>query len=435
MRIVKEAEERRNEILDVAERLFGTKGFDGTSTTDILNEIGIARGTLYYHFKSKEDILDAMIERMTGSLVAKASEIAGKKDVPVLQRLTQMMLALNVNNDLGHEIMEQVHKPQNALMHQKMQERLLAGVNPIVTSLIEEGIAQGICQTDHPAEVAEMTMLYSSTVFDDLAGYSGEERQRKISAFIYNLERLLGMERNSLREVILPIFRYDMLEEMTSFFENRLMGYDEHMITTIEGSAEFYKFTAEQLPTAEYCTILDLGCGTGLELEEYLVLNPSANITGIDLSKGMLSALKNKFPNKTLNLICGSYFDIPFGNEQFDAAVSVESLHHFSSEQKQSLYKRLFDSLKVYGYFILTDYFAESEVLEQEYFENLRQLKLEQGISDNRFYHYDTPLTIGHEMEILKAVGFSRCEILKNWGATYTIKANKFPFNEQSFKA
>ena len=206
MRIVKEAEERRNEILDVAERLFGTKGFDGTSTTDILNEIGIARGTLYYHFKSKEDILDAMIERLTGGLVTKANEIAGKTGVPVLQRMTLMMMALNVKNDLGHEIMEQIHKPQNALMHQKMQERLLAGVNPIITSLIEEGIAQGICQTDYPAEVAEMTLLYSNTVFDDLAGYSGEERQRKIAAFIYNLERLLGMERDSLREAVLPIF-------------------------------------------------------------------------------------------------------------------------------------------------------------------------------------------------------------------------------------
>lgn len=207
MRIVKEAEERKNEILDVAERLFGTKGFDGTSTADILNEIGIARGTLYYHFKSKEDILDAMIDRMTGSLVANAGEIAAQKDVPVLRRLTQMMLALNVNNDLGHEIMEQVHKPQNALMHQKMQERLLAGVNPIVTALIEEGIAQGICQTDYPAEVAEMTLLYSSTVFDALVIHSEAERQIKIAAFIYNLERLLGMERDSLREVILPIFK------------------------------------------------------------------------------------------------------------------------------------------------------------------------------------------------------------------------------------
>ncbi len=206
MRVVKEANVRKSEILDVAELLFGTKGFDGTSTTDILNMVGIARGTLYYHFKSKEDILDAIIERMTCSLVAKANEIAGKKDVPVLQRLTLMMLALNVNNDLGHEIMEQVHKPQNALMHQKMQTRLLAGINPIITALIEEGIAQGICQTDHPAEVAEMTLLYSNTAFDDLVAYSEEERQRKIAAFIYNLERLLGMERERLRETILPIF-------------------------------------------------------------------------------------------------------------------------------------------------------------------------------------------------------------------------------------
>lgn len=216
-----------------------------------------------------------------------------------------------------------------------------------------------------------------------------------------------------------------MLEEMASFFENRLTGYDEHMLTSIEGAAEFYKFTAVQLPSIEHCAILDLGCGTGLELEEYFALNPSANIMGIDLSSGMLTALKNKFPDKTLDLICGSYFDIPFGCNRFDAAVSVESLHHFAAEQKLLLYKKLFDSLKEDGYFVLTDYFAESEALEREYFETLRQLESEQSITDSGFYHYDTPLTIDHEREVLKSAGFSQCEILKNWGATYTIKATK----------
>ena len=206
MRTVKEAEERKNEILDVAERLFGTKGFDNTSTSDILNEVGIARGTLYYHFKSKEDILDAMIDRMTGRLVEKAAALLAKKEIPVLKRLTMMMTALNVNGSLGQEIMEQVHKPKNALMHQKMQERLLAGVNPLVTALIREGIAQGICKTEYPAEVAEMTLLYSNTAFDTLAEHGKEERERKINAFIYNLERLLGMERGSMEAVILPIF-------------------------------------------------------------------------------------------------------------------------------------------------------------------------------------------------------------------------------------
>lgn len=206
MRVVKAADERRNEILDVAERLFAVKGFDHSSIADIQNEIGIARGTLYYHFKSKEDILDAIINRITTELVGKAEAVAGQKEIPVLQRLTGMMQALNVKGDLGHEIMEQVHKPQNALMHQKMQEELLAGVIPIITGLIEEGIAQGICRTEYPAEVAEMTFLYSSTVFDDLAEHSREQRYKKTAAFIYNLERLLGMEQGSLQDTIFSIF-------------------------------------------------------------------------------------------------------------------------------------------------------------------------------------------------------------------------------------
>lgn len=207
MRIVKEAAIRRNEILDAAEQLFVTKGFDKTSTNDILSEVGIARGTLYYHFKSKEDILNAMIERITDTLVERAGKIVRQKEAPVLQRLTEMMLALNLDSDLGHEIMEQVHKPQNALMHQKMQEYLLDRVIPLLTDLVEEGMAQGICQTDYPAEAAEMLLLYSNTVFDDLVEYSDEERQKKIAAFIYHTERLLGMQKGSMWEAILPIFQ------------------------------------------------------------------------------------------------------------------------------------------------------------------------------------------------------------------------------------
>lgn len=207
MRVVKEAEERKNEILDVAERLFGTKGFDNTSTSDILNEIGIARGTLYYHFKSKEEILDAMITRMTERLAGKAKMIAARKDVDVLQRFTMMILALNVNDSSGRELLEQAHKPQNALMHQKMQEGLLSAVNPVITGLIKEGMEQGICQTDFPEEVAEMTFLYASTVFDDLMEYSEEEEKRKVAAFIYNLERLLNMESGSMNAAVMPVFQ------------------------------------------------------------------------------------------------------------------------------------------------------------------------------------------------------------------------------------
>ena len=208
MRVVKEAEERRNEILDVAQRLFTTKGFDNTSTNDILNEIGIARGTLYYHFKSKEEILDAMIDRTTKQLVDKAKGIVYQKDVPVFERFTSMIFTLNISNSsFGNEILRQVHKPQNALMHQKIEARLLAEVTPLITVLIEDGIKQGICSTDYPQEVAEMTFVYSNAVLDNLDKYNDDEQNRKINGYIYNLERLLNMEQGSMQKVILPIFQ------------------------------------------------------------------------------------------------------------------------------------------------------------------------------------------------------------------------------------
>ncbi len=206
MRIVKDAEERRNEILDVAERLFCAKGFDNASTNDILTEIGIARGTLYYHFKSKEDILDAMIERLTNQMVEKASAIALDESIPVLERLTRTMLSLNIDNELGDMVMEQVHRPQNALMHQKLENMLLGRVNKLITKIAEDGIKQGIMHTDYPAEAVEMLMTYSYTAFDSMVHYSEEEEQRKRMGFIYHAERVFGMEPGSLLETVKPIF-------------------------------------------------------------------------------------------------------------------------------------------------------------------------------------------------------------------------------------
>ena len=204
MRLMKEAEERKKEILDIAEQLFIEKGFDNTSTNDILREIGIARGTLYYYFKSKEEILDAVIDRITNQLVEKSKEIFDQKELSVFQRFTMITFTLNIdNNNLGHEILEQVHKPQNALMHQKMQKCILSGITPLITSLIEELTLQGICQTDYPQEPAEMALIYYNIMFDDLMALDQKSKQKKLTAFIYNLERLLHIEQGSIHELIL----------------------------------------------------------------------------------------------------------------------------------------------------------------------------------------------------------------------------------------
>ncbi len=213
-----------------------------------------------------------------------------------------------------------------------------------------------------------------------------------------------------------------MLEKMDVFFETRLEGYEEHMLTAIEGAAEFYPFTASLLPGGH---ILDLGCGTGLELNWYFAANPTARVTGIDLSEGMLRTLREKFPHRALDTICGSYFDTPLGEGIFDGAVSVESLHHFTAAEKLPLYRRLCNALKPGAAFILTDYFAPDDAYEAFYRAELLRLKAEQGIANAEFYHYDTPLTVDHETEALLAAGFFKVEILGQWGATHTLRATK----------
>ena len=216
-----------------------------------------------------------------------------------------------------------------------------------------------------------------------------------------------------------------MLEKMGAFFEARLAGYEEHQLNCIESAREFYPFTAGCLPRTAEAAVLDLGCGTGLELGYYFELIPTAKITGVDLAPGMLAALREKFPDKALHLIVGSYFDVPLGACVFDAAVSVESLHHFTKEEKIPLYKNVRNALKPGGWLILTDYFALSDEEERSRRAELLRLKQERGIRDGAFYHFDTPLTVQHETEALRAAGFSSVTVLKNWGQTVTLRANR----------
>ena len=197
----KEAEERKKEILDIAEELFTTKGYDNTSTTDILERVGIARGTIYYHFKSKEEILDALIDRITQGIVHNVKSVLSHKEAAP-QKILSFIGATRVDSAIGKEITDYAHKPQNALMHQKMLNSLLAVLTPIVAEIIKDGIKEGSFSTDYPEEAAEMLLIYSSVVFDDMNEMTQEERAKKVSGFVFNMERLLGVKSGGLSEII-----------------------------------------------------------------------------------------------------------------------------------------------------------------------------------------------------------------------------------------
>lgn len=202
MRVVKEADIRKNEILDAAEILFTEKGYDSTSVADIMNAVGIAKGTLYHHFKSKEDIMDALIKRQTANLLAAAKRIADDKSIPVKERMVQTILALHVDTGQaeGKKMIEQLHKPQNVLMHQKTKKVVFQGVPPIMADIIKDGVLQGIFETSYPLECMEMVLCYLDVMLDDdMFELTDAQRLDKIRAFIYQLERLLGVEEGELK--------------------------------------------------------------------------------------------------------------------------------------------------------------------------------------------------------------------------------------------
>lgn len=192
------------------------------------------------------------------------------------------------------------------------------------------------------------------------------------------------------------------LEEMGSFFGARISDYEEHML---EHWAFGYEYLAKLVPeNAKH--VLDLGCGTGLELDELFKLQPDVKITGIDLAPAMMEKLKGKHADKNLDLILGSYFDEPFP-ENVDAVISFESLHHFTAAEKLPLFKKIYEALAPGGVFMNGDYFACCDEEETLLRETCDRRRAKQGIPAEQFVHFDTPLTEEHEMQILRDAGFT----------------------------
>lgn len=192
----------------------------------------------------------------------------------------------------------------------------------------------------------------------------------------------------------------ETLEEMTVFFRTRLDGYEAHMSPWQEA----YRTLARMLP-ANTRTLLDLGCGTGLELDEIFRTHPAIEAIGIDLSQEMLGRLSQKHPR--VETLCADYFDCDFGRERFDAAVSFETLHHFTPEKKAALFSKINRALKRGGLYLQAEYVAccaEEETLLREVFE---QKRARDGIPAGSFVHFDVPLTLERELALLRGAGFA----------------------------
>jgi len=219
-----------------------------------------------------------------------------------------------------------------------------------------------------------------------------------------------------------PDEEFDSLEKMDEFFNTRADTYDNHMLDDL-GLDEFYEAinACFDLPVNR---LLDLGCGTGLELERLFERFPDMEVTGIDMSAEMLKKLAEKYDGKSLRLICGSYFDEDFGG-LYDIVLSTYSLHHFSEDKKLTLYRKIYAATKPGEIFVFGDYTVSTIERQQELIKAHDEKRRKQGIVNDEFYHFDTPFTPETEMRLMTSAGFQSAEVVQQWENTTIIIARK----------
>ena len=204
-------------------------------------------------------------------------------------------------------------------------------------------------------------------------------RSRSIKSLETNTERMLNMD---------PI--KNKPEKMEEFFDVRADSYDDHMLEYVDDYESFYRAVAEPIAkTNKKIKLLNLGCGTGLELEYIFAKVPNAMVTGIDLSQQMLDLLLDKYKKKSeqIETIRESYLDIDFKRDEYDYIVSKDKEAEMLAEYKEELKK--------------------NKVLKDD------------------LYHLDIPFSIKTQKNLFEKVGFTDFELIFSGDETGVYSAVK----------
>jgi len=190
-RIVKNPEERKQELIDVAERLFMEKGYEDTAVSDIVREINVGQGTFYHYFRSKEDILRAVAEKQVAPLAEEISRIA-KSDARPPHKLNAMMNSFLKANSSELGLMGLLHQKGNYLLHQKVEEILGERVLPLMVEVAYKGTAERYFDTECPAE-AIVFLLASAHFLSYHFSSDPEDRERMRAALEKITARVIGV--------------------------------------------------------------------------------------------------------------------------------------------------------------------------------------------------------------------------------------------------
>ena len=220
MRQSKPGDERKKELLDAALELFYVKGYEKTSVNDVLKKVGIAKGTFYYYFSSKEELLDAVAARQVTALVDRIRPIIEDRDRGALQKLN---LLIKKGQQYKQETKERRQKlfavmstMDNIRLIHRLSEKIIELSVPLIRQVFVEGNREGVFRVEFPGQAALFyvrmgnQLNYSISAYlarDDRDENEKEELKNMVLFYQDTLEKILGLEKGSL-EVAADISRY-----------------------------------------------------------------------------------------------------------------------------------------------------------------------------------------------------------------------------------
>lgn len=199
VRTVKDPETRKAEIVTAARRLFGLKEYEKTTMQDVIDELGIAKGTIYYYFKSKEELLDAVINQMADEAIERMQSVIENGQGNALEIFQQLIAAGNIADE-NPEIMEQLHNPRNSGMHAIMLAIAVKSAAPFYAKVVEQGCSEGVFKVANPLETSEFILTSVQFLMDTgICQWSEDDLMRRAMALPGIIESLLGAKAGSFQ--------------------------------------------------------------------------------------------------------------------------------------------------------------------------------------------------------------------------------------------
>ncbi len=157
----------RDQICDAAYGLFMARGYDRTSIQAIIDAVGIAKGTFYHHFRSKEDLLDALTERLITGAMVQMRPILDDESLGAIAKFNKAFSQVGLwklrHKQLFLDLLRTMTDPANAVLQARMTRASLKAMQPVLAQIIRQGVAEGVFHVDQPEPVARalLQVIYS----------------------------------------------------------------------------------------------------------------------------------------------------------------------------------------------------------------------------------------------------------------------------------